>query len=371
MRRSITLLFLLSLLYLAQAQYQSAVFDYEMGYFNNGQELPAEDRLIFSGEVGKNIKAVEIQIKKPNSNKILYNGLWQRSENSLSESFQLPINYRLSGKTEYDFSILYYRKLSDNEKYQIEKRLLSQLRFYQEQQIKVSNGKVKLLKSSSKLLDDFNQILEEGLSSYRPADKSLEVTFSSMFESYMDVLERDTLSGNLEKLDDIFKQDVKRLMEHEWWVVESARDVQDYPTENKGGSLALNVGYGGALLSGDPSNFTYGTAPYIGLSLPFSNRAYASAIWRNTSISVGAFTQNMFSLDETVYTGPIFGRPYFIGLGYRVFKFIRINAGVVALEEQISNSGNGNNVEFDFDRIQLQPFVGLSAEIRFSLGNNR
>ncbi len=150
------------------------------------------------------------------------------------------------------------------------------------------------------------------------------------------------------------------------------REVQDYPTEKIGSSLALNIGYGGVLLNGEPENFTYGSAPYVGLSIPLSNRAYSNTLLRNTSISVGAFTNNFESSVGNTITGPVFGRPYFVGLGYSIFRFIRLNAGVVALEEKIGDPASGEQPSFELDRIKIQPFIGLSAEIKFSVGfNNR
>lgn len=349
-------------------QYQSVVFDYELGYFNNGQPLPAEARLLFSGEIAREVCAVSIEIHKPNSSKVLYEALWQELDEKVSDNFQLPVNYPLTGKTEYDFSILYYRELGEKEKDQIRRDLVNQMHFYQEQQIKKQKGKLKLEKSSSKLIKDFNQILQNGLNDYRCANQDLEISFSSMFETYLKVMERDTVAGNFDQLEKIFQQDIARLMERDWWVIQSIRQVQDYPTENKGSALALNIGYGGALLSTEPNNFTYGTAPYVGLSLPFSSKSFASALWQNASVSVGAFTQN-FMDNGTEFTGPIFRRPYFVGLGYKVFRFVRLNAGVVALEELQGGNTPGNSVSFDLSNIKVQPFIGLSAEIKFSLGN--
>jgi hypothetical protein len=68
--------------------------------------------------------------------------------------------------------------------------------------------------------------------------------------------------------------------------------------------------------------------------------------------------------DGSELSGPLFGRPYFVGLGYRLFRFVRLNAGMTLLEERTPNAGGGLEVE----GIQLQPFVGLSAEINISLG---
>lgn len=367
-------LFLLAIVstFLVQAQYESAVFDYQMAYFNNGQPLPAESMLIFSGEVKKDVTAVEINIVKPNGKKPLYTAIWQRGQGQSGESFQLPVNYRLEGNTEYDFQFHYYRILSQDEKATIVKEVLQPISFYLQQQITLQNGQVVLSQSARKMKVELDQLLVQEMAAYRSAQQQTEIQFSDMVGQFVETLAKDTVVDGRDQLTFLLKQEVSKLLKNEWWTSVGFREVQDYPTEKIGSSLALNIGYGGVLLNGEPENFTYGSAPYVGLSIPLSNRAYSNTLLRNTSISVGAFTNNFESSVGNTITGPIFGRPYFVGLGYSIFRFIRLNAGVVALEEKIGAPASGEQPSFELDRISVQPFIGLSAEIKFSVGfNNR
>ncbi|MEL7341947.1 MAG: hypothetical protein AAGM67_15810, partial [Bacteroidota bacterium] len=295
--------------------------------------------------------------------------LWQRSAESNGESFRLPMNYRLQGNSEYDVKLTYYQKVNGNQKQTLQQELEKNVLFYRQQQIKKQNGKLKLDLSSKKLYKAFNQILAEGLVNFRSATHAETPSFSPMLERYLDGLAQDTSISSAKDLDVLLQQEINKIVQTDWWSTFSVREVQDYPTEKIAGSLALNVGYGGILLNGEPDNFTYGSAPYVGLSIPLSNRAFSSPILQNTSISLGAFTNNLEGPDGTTFTGPVFGRPYFAGIGYSVFRFIRLNAGVVALEEQITPV-EGELPSFDLSRMQLQPFIGLSAEIRFSVGLN-
>jgi hypothetical protein len=371
MKKLSTLFFALINTLFLQAQYESVVFDYQMAYFNNGQALPAEAMLIFSSDIPKEVVAVELSILKPNGKKPLYTSLWQRSQGQVGESFQLPVNYRLQGNTEYDFHLRYYRQLSEEEKKSLTQEVMQPIDFYLRQQVAIRNGKVELAKSAQKLQGDLDQVLQQELAAYRTADHETEVLFSPMVGQYIQSLAQDSIADGRDQLYQLLKQEVSKMLKKEWWVSTGFREVQDYPTEKIESSLALNIGYGGVLLSGEPDNFTYGNAPYVGLSIPLSNRAYSTALLRNTSISVGAFTQNFESIEGNTITGPVFGRPYFIGLGYSVFRFIRFNAGVVALEEK-AGDGTTGTPSFELDRIQVQPFIGLSAEIKFSVGlNNR
>lgn len=364
MKNLFTTCFILLFSSLAFGQYESVVFDYEMAYFNNGQALPAEQFMIFSGEISSEIEAVEISIFKPNGKKPLYAGLWQREKKKGTESFRLPLNFRLEGSTSYDLKIVYFKSFGESGKRALEQRLLQKLNFSLDNKL---SSKEK--PAGEKLLKELNLILEEGFQSLRNFEDIEASAFSSSFSQYLKATPLDSL--NLLGMKELMKKEVENLLEKSWVITAKKREVQDYPTEKKANALALNVGYGGVLLSGQADNFTYGSAPYVGLSIPLSNRAHGSSILRNTSISLGAFTKNLEGPEDQVFSGPIFGRPYFAGLGYSIFRFIRFNAGAVVIEEKPEIIA-GENPNFDLNRIRVQAFIGLSAEIKFQVGlNNR
>jgi len=63
----------------------------------------------------------------------------------------------------------------------------------------------------------------------------------------------------------------------------------------------------------------------------------------------------------------IVGRPVYLGLDYKLFEFVRFNAGAAFLEktEMIvsgAEAGQTNTKAF------IRPFVGLSARIDLSIG---
>ncbi|MEO0895095.1 MAG: hypothetical protein AAFY71_01665 [Bacteroidota bacterium] len=357
---------LISLLSLSSmmAQYESVVLDYEKGYFNNGQALPAESRMIFSGEINEDIAAVQISLYKKGGRKPLYEVSWIKAEEGNEDNFYLPFNYRLQSNSSYDLLFTYFQELKRSDKKDIMEDIMSKIDFYNSQFMELKEGEVKLKKPAKKFKEDLDKIFLEGLAVYRPTVE-VKTTFSDLVEELVSSLEKDSTFTSIDKFEELLESEVNQALQRDWLGAVNERKIYDYPTEKKGGQLALNIGYGGALLSGDPDNFSYGQAPYIGLSIPWSNRAYGYAFFRNTSLSVGAFTQNFTGPQNQTFTGPVFNRPYFVGLGYNVFKFIRINAGAVVLEE----TTNSNGQSLQLDRISIQPFIGLSAELRFSLGN--
>ncbi len=207
-------LFLLAIVstFLVQAQYESAVFDYQMAYFNNGQPLPAESMLIFSGEVKKDVTAVEINIVKPNGKKPLYTAIWQRGQGQSGESFQLPVNYRLEVNTEYDFQFHYYRILSQDEKATIVKEVLQPISFYLQQQITLQNGQVVLSQSARKMKVELDQLLVQEMAAYRSAQQQTEIQFSDMVGQFVETLAKDTVVDGRDQLTFLLKQEVSKLL---------------------------------------------------------------------------------------------------------------------------------------------------------------
>ncbi len=134
----------------------------------------------------------------------------------------------------------------------------------------------------------------------------------------------------------------------------------DYPTENLMNTLAINAGYAGIYESGGVSDFKYYSGPFAGISFPLGNRVYNSNFLSNTSISAGVFLKNFETPELNKVSGPVIGLPIYASLGYRVLKFIRLQAGATLLEEtdQITDSKS----------VYLKPFVGISIEFQMWIG---
>jgi hypothetical protein len=320
---------------------------------------------IFSGEVSPHVDAIEIAIYKPKGNKALYKSQWQKSQTKDSETFRVSMNYRLQGNAEYDIRFTYFEKLDKASKAAIQQEIEDQISYYLKQHTSEKKEHIQLNKSASQINNDLNNILLQGLAGYRHSQGEV-ASFSNMMEEQIKGLEGIATNQQVEMLVKLLSKEVNKLLRSDWWEVVGKREVKNYPTEKIPGVFALNLGYGGALINGDADNFSYSNGPYVGVSIPLSNRSYVSPLLKNTSISLGAFTDNFEDPNGKVYTGPIFGRPYYAGLGYSIFRFVRVNAGVVAMEEVIEDGNNGGNFSLNLDRIKLQPFIGVCAEIRFS-----
>lgn len=380
----IALLFLLFAWQILPAQYEPVVYDYELNYFNNGQPLPAESHLLISGDVDAGIERVEISLFKAKSNHNhfpLHLSIWKRVTGSDTESFRLPFNYRLHGNDGYDFVIAYFREITGSEQKALKELLTSVIGTYLDQQINLKDGKVQLGKSPAGLISRLDDIVGKAMTHYRNKNEIQFLGFSNvLFEglkamghyqeptkSAVDGTAMGVRLGALRsQIDQQIQTELAQTLAGKLLVQTDLRIMRDYATEKVKNALAVNVGYGGVYLAGNTNSFTYGSGAYVGLSFPLAARFFSNPVWRNTSLSVGAFLNDFSTEDGQEITGPIFGKPYFLGVGYRLFRFVRLNAGMTALETKGSSSIGGGSVEVG--EIQLQPFVGISAEINLSVG---
>ena len=82
------------------------------------------------------------------------------------------------------------------------------------------------------------------------------------------------------------------------------------------------------------------------------------------SVSTGIFLTDVKDQNDRKYTGAYISKPIYLGLGYKVFDFVRINAGAVMLDKD----NNPNNTGLRTSDVRIQPFVGISADFSLWLG---
>lgn len=369
------------------AQYQTVMYDYEKNYFNQGQPLPAEDYFMVSGQIPQGVDYVEVGIHragKIDKNKPLFVATWKRSYSYIGQTFELPINYKLRGNAEYDLTINTYRKASQIEKDNLRQILNSSLDAYVDGIISIERRRFSLDKPAGAMIEDLNDIVRNGTTFY-----TNKINFS--FPGFSDIIKnkikqikdaklrkglfnfskktaesrRDARRMYAEKLLGELKTalhtELAQLINTEMVVLSDNKQINEYPTARVRNTLSINAGYGGVYFNGGINDLSYDSAPYVGLSFPLG-RAYRSRFLSNTSVSVGAFLQNFEDESGQEVTGPIFNRPYYVGLGYKIFQFIRFNAGATFLE-------SANNTQFlDLKNIKVKPFIGVSAEINLWMG---
>lgn len=367
-----------------KAQYATAVFEYEKSSFNNSQNLPAEENLMISGAAQPETVLVEITILDDKSNrknepKPLFIATWVRPPYSSIGTFTVPVNYKLRGSSKYDVQIDYYRRITDMERENLRQDLYNNLFAYTEQSFTVERKRARVIGGTAQLVRNLNEIARKGISLYRNRSQLQFNGFSDLVVSKIEQINKANLKKGkfifskekkkdaradyrvklMTELKQLLASELGQVLNVDLLVLQDRKFMDDYPTEKTRTEIPLNVGYGGVHLTGTNSeNSSFGTSPYVGLSLPFGKKGFAGEFWSRSSISAGFFWSNFEDDAGKEITGPIFKRPTYLGLGYRVFRFIRFNAGGTFLED----ASRGNSLA---DQVYIRPFVGFSAEFRF------
>ncbi|MCO6477051.1 MAG: hypothetical protein J5I94_10550, partial [Phaeodactylibacter sp.] len=381
----VILLFFTFLFSSLEAQYATVNFDYEKARFGENQPLPAETPIIFTGPIRADVDIVEVRIysyKGKEKSGPLVSADWKRPEdNTGATNFNVLANYKLRASKKYDIEITYFRPVSERERQALAERLARTMEVYLDTQMGNGGKRISFQQSSRKILREMNELAASILSEYRRRSDEPIPTFSDLVEMKIEQVESVKLpkEGKEEAGEDVSArmqqrsqliQELRALVELEiramanknLLIFADSRYVDDYRTEDKSGYFAINAGYGGVYLGGNLENLDYGTAPYLGLSFPLSTSTIAPRFLRNASLTVGVFTRNFDGEADKEITGPLVGRPFYVGLDYKLFQFVRFNAGGAVLEEpEVTGNGGDNN------RIFLQPFVGLSAKVNLSL----
>ena len=376
----LSLTFFATLAFTANAQYETLVLDYEKSCFGQNEPLPSNKNFVITGVANANIPYVEVAIydgKHKEGDEAVYETFWKRDLNSQSPKFTVSINQHLRENKAYDVLIKYYRVATAGEAEALQTNLANTLDAYIEQSYKLSNSNIDFNKSPKKTITDLNEIVITGMSQYRHRTRFSFESFSDVVEMKIEQIEKQSLksvsnanaaNGDdagtrvifrnklLTELKDMIHTEVGQYLNRELYIMIDDKYIEDYPTEELQNSLPVNIGYGGALLSTDFNNFNYTAAPYLGLSFPFGKEGSQSKFLQRSSLSFGVILdQNLFDQDNVAYRGPIFGVPVYGALGYRAFRFIRVNAGVTVLENVTTSN------------INIYPFIGISAELNLSL----
>ncbi len=377
---TLTLLLLCSVW--ASAQHATVVYNYERNYFNENQPLPAETNMIFSGGIPGDVNIVEVELYRGGDDKKknpLYTATWKRPHGNQMDVFSTPVNYKLHSGNSYDVRLNYFRSLTEAEREYLKTRLFQTLDAYILSSLEVNKRNIRMLKPSKRIMLDLNSIVEDALSVYRSRSEVGFDGFSDVVKNQLRQIEDADLSRGkflsiadkkrnakamyanklLEDLMKVVRNETEQYLNSDLMLISDTKMVDDYSVEKTPGSLSLNVGYGGVHFAGGFNDLDYGSAPFVGVSVPFGRKAF-SRFLGNSSLSIGAMVTNMENAAGEEVTGPIIKRPSYVALGYKLFKFVRLNAGASFTEVAGSNGDGLSNVS-------VRPFVGISAEVNLSI----
>lgn len=384
MNKLMTISFLLlGMMQVATAQYKGVTFDYEKAVFGENQPLPAETHLMLQGQVAVDVGMVELDIldAKGRDNRLpIYTTIWKRSPDNLGTQFLLPVNFRLKGSSEYDFYIKYFRAVGAKDAQDVEIAIQDQINTYLEQVIVINKNTLTLNQSRKDIIRNLDKIVHKRMTLYRSRTSLDFEGFSELVEDKLKQLSHANLrKGKLifgkkdkdeakesyrEKLVDEFKlmvnAELNQYMDAEWFKLVDNKYIDNYTTEARKKTIALQAGFGGAYLSGDNNNTVIGASPFVGFAFPLARPNAKAKFFHNLAINAGVFLLDFEGANGATVSGPIFKRPTYVGLSYKVFRFININAGATFLESGSTAGQVGSNLG---NNVYIRPYIGISAQV--------
>ncbi|MEN7550784.1 hypothetical protein AAG747_22880 [Rapidithrix thailandica] len=383
--KNITITFFLLLgTFSSWAQHPIVHFDMDKSNFEEGAPLPAASNFLIHGIIETQIVMVEILVldKVGKENRPpLYSNLWKQPLYEQKREFYIPISYKLKGGAEYDFIINYYRKATSEEMDNLQQELYHSLDVFLEQNLELRKKKISLLSNGRTLVKQMNQIVWQGLSYYRNDKEVRFEGFSDLVVEQINMLqkkdyselmgEKTSATEKLNSANELIRQlqirlrsEVAHLFNTELAVISFSKHIDNYPVEKVKTIVTLYGGYGGVMLKEKFDEEDTDAAFMLGLSLPLGNRAFHSKFWSNTSVLFGFFLEDFEGENGLVVSGPIIDKPITLGLGYRVFEFMRLSAGAVVLNNEGSNNGQ---THYNTD-VYVRPFVGFTMDVKLWVG---
>jgi hypothetical protein len=383
MKNTITLI--ISFLFISNAifaQYKGVTFDYEKVVFGENQPLPAEAHIMLQGVVKPEIGLVELDVIEPKGKKNrrpLYSNKWKRTQGSTKNIFLLPINFKLRGSSEYDINIKYYASISQAERDTLTSILNNYLFTYLDQVIIVNRNTLSLEQNERQIIRSLNKVVHKGLSMFRNRTDTDFEGFSDLIKFKLKQISTTSLSKGkalfqeeekgdakvayreklLSGLRTMIRSELKQYMNLEWFKMIDNKYIDNYSTEKSKRTIAIQAGFGGAYLSGTTNNLAIGASPFVGFAFPLSKRSSQSKVLNNLSITLGVFLLDFQGANNIVVSGPIFKRPTYVGLSYKIFRFVNFNVGATFLEDA-TTAGQLSGIE---KRVYIRPFIGVSAQV--------
>jgi hypothetical protein len=284
----------------------------------------------------------------------------------------------MRASTQYDIQFDFYTGTDPSAMRALTERVTALTDAYIAASFKADGKDVEAAEKPAKMVAQLEEIIRKALSEYRvKSDQSavqLSGALDQQFKSITDLVlspkkgpeaEMDaTLPDAIRDAQGSVRKEVEGILNKSWSKLAFSRYVDDYPTTDKKGSFAVNVGYGLVYLDDKNDDISYDNAPYAGLSFPLSNSTIAPRFLRNASISMGVFLDNFSDNNGNEISGLIVGRPFYLGLDYKLFEFVHFNLGATLLEKTTA----ATTTEPQFKDAYIRPFVGLSAKIDLSVG---
>ena len=367
-----------------QAQERIVKIDFESGSFYNNPKIPFDNSFVIMGETGKEIEFVKANISYEGKNYILHSFVWNRIEQNKSETFSIVVPPVLRSNTKYDFEIITYRLITPSQKENLLKDIEDRVRFFLMNNI-YFDGKNVVVNKPKDVYNKLNQIIKESFEHFESKNfipiqapsslvleelkKQSDFRFDRFFKRTTrierDDIANEFISDKVEHLVALISSELipfinSQLVQHHRQVV-----VKSVETDKEPFTLPVNIGmyaWDKRVSINNTSVHNINFTPGVGLTIPFNNKSRLSSktrIFDSFGFSAGVLLKPVVDDNGIEYLAPGVNLPTYTGLGFRVFKVVRFNAGVLVLGEK-GNQG--------FDNLSIIPTAGLALELDLWMG---
>ncbi|MBN2819449.1 MAG: hypothetical protein JXP36_10790 [Bacteroidales bacterium] len=385
MKKKFSFAFILILFFAClNAQERIVKVDFESGSFYNNPKIPFDEPFAIIGETGSDIEFVKVNIFYEGKSYVLHSFVWNRTENNASGTFNIVVPPMLRSNTKYDFEVIIYKLLTKSQKEELLKDVEERTRF-----LLINNmyfdGKNVIVNKPTDVYNNLGQLITESLKHYESKNsipiqapsslvleelkKQSDFRFSRFFKRAPRI-ERDDIANKfitekVEYLLSIISSELAPFVNSQLVQHHRQANIKTVETDKERFTLPVNIGmyaWDKTVSISNTSVHNIDFTPGAGLTIPFNNKSRLisrTRMFDSFGISAGVLFQPVVDDNGTEFVTPGVNLPLYVGLGLRVFKVVRLNAGVLVIGEK------GNQ---DFNSLSVLPSAGLALELNLWIG---
>lgn len=366
------------------AQERNVRVDFESGSFYNNPKIPFDEPFVIVGETGNDIEFVKVNIFYEGKSFILHSFVWNRLDKNNSETFNIVVPAILRSNTKYDFEIITYKLLSKTQKDDLLKNVEDRVRFLLANNM-YFDGKNVIVNKPKNVYSKLSHLINESFSHHESKNlisiqapsslildelkKQSDFRFSRFFKRSTR-MERDEIANKfiaekVEHLVSLISSELVPFINSQLVQHYRQANIKAIETDKEPFTLPINVGmyaWDKTVSIDNTSLHNINFTPGAGVTIPFSNKsrlATRAHIFDSFGFSAGVLFKPVVDGNGDEFVTPGVNLPVFTGLGFRIFKVVRFNAGVLVLGEK------GNQ---DFDKLSVIPTAGLALELNLWMG---
>ncbi len=366
------------------AQDRVVMVDFESNSFVNQPDIPFDKPFIIQGELGKEIEYVEVYIRNEGSDKELYKASWNRIPQNPAGTFNIVIPPILVSNSKYDFEIITYTKLNIQQKTKLVESLRKRIAFYignsfqfDGKNVSIKNPK-KVYKGLVELIDNAMsyQVSKNNVNYIAPTKLILEelkkqkkFKFKKVVKGTPKVeksnLTKDLIKEKVNFLTNMIMSELMPFINTELTQQYRVANVRAVRTDKSRFTLPINGGVYAWNKVADFNNVKMGNTNFsfgAGITIPFSSKSrfsLKSRIFNSLGLSLGVLFKPLEDATGKEFVTPGIKLPVYTALGLKIFKVIRMNAGVLIVGEKGINNVGG---------LSFVPTIGFALELDLWLG---